>query len=60
MYHDKAQKHVDGKRQVGDIINIVIPLMYSLENVQYNNIDCLWLSVHHVKVKKHGLALHHI
>lgn len=41
MYHDKAQKHVDGKRQVGDIINIVIPLMYSLENVQYNNIDCL-------------------
>lgn len=57
MYHDKFWKYIKGKRQVGNVVNNVIPLMYNLEYLQSRSIYCLWLSAS-CKTKKHELALY--
>lgn len=57
MYHDKFWKYIKGKRQVGNVVNNVIPLMYNSEYSQSRSIYCLWLSAS-CKRKKHELTLY--
>lgn len=59
MCHDRFWNYIEGKRQVGNVVNNVIPLLYNLEYLQ-SEVYIVYGYLHLVKEKKkiHELALY--
>lgn len=51
MCHDRFWNYIEGKRQVGNVVNNVIPLLYNLEYLQ-SEVYIAYGYLHLVKEKK--------